>query len=210
MTEQPAQDHPRRSSAESAALVIVDVQERLFIAIPTREKVAANIGLMADVAGALDMPVVVTEHMAGSIGHTVADVVERLPDGIETVAKSHFSAWDERGFCDAIAALAANGRTDFAICGMETHVCVQQTALGLLAGGHTVRVVVDACGSRGHEDRAVAIERLRDAGADIVTAEAIAFEWLRRGDTPAFKKLLKTIRDRRKSVETETESEIKA
>jgi len=197
MSDQTATDHPIRSSAERSVLVVVDVQERLFVAVPSGPKVAANIGLMLDVADALEMPVVVTEHMAGSIGHTIAELRDRLPERAEIVAKTHFSAWDEQGFRDTSATLKDNGRTDYAVCGMETHVCVQQTALGLLAGGNTVRIVADACGSRDFEDRAVALDRLRAAGADIVTAESLAFEWLRRGDTPAFKKLLRTIRDRR-------------
>ncbi|MEQ8664318.1 MAG: isochorismatase family protein [Rhodospirillales bacterium] len=189
----------RRSRAGEASLIVVDVQEKLFVAIPSGPKVEANIGLLLDAADALDMPVTVTEHMAESIGPTRGPVTERLPKGAALIAKTHFSGWDEPKVRAHLESLAAAGHGDFAICGLEAHVCVQQTALGLLEAGHRVRIVADAAGSRDYEDRSLALERMRDAGCDIVSTEAIAFEWLERGDTPAFKKLLRTIRDRRPS-----------
>lgn len=186
-----------RSRADEACLIVVDVQEKLFVAIPSGPRVEANIGLLLDAADALGLPVLVTEHMAGSIGPTRRPVSERLPGNAAVVAKTHFSGWDEPGVRDRVEALVATGRRDFAICGLEAHVCVQQTALGLRDAGYTVRIVADAVGSRDYEDREIALQRMRGAGCDIVTTEAIAFEWLERGDTPAFKKLLRTIRDRR-------------
>lgn len=193
-TSQPA--HGYRSRAEAACLIVVDVQEKLFDAIPSGPRVEKNIGLLLDSAAALDLPVVVTEHMPQKIGATRAPVAARLPESASIVEKSNFAAWDEPAFRDRIEALSAAGRRDFAVCGMESHVCVQQTALGLLSAGFAVRVVADATGSRDHEDRSIAIERMRHLGCDIVSAEALVFEWLERGDTPAFKNMLRTIRDR--------------
>lgn len=186
-----------RTSAGQSCLVIVDVQEQLFVAVPSGPRVEANIALLLDVADALEIPVIVTEHMAEKIGRTITPLSSRFPKGAEIVAKSYFAATDEPTFSNAITAMAASGRTTFLVTGMEAHVCVQQTALGLTHLGHTVMIAADAVGSRDHEDKTIAIERLRDRGCEIVTAEAIAFEWLERGDTPAFRKLLRTIRDRR-------------
>lgn len=186
-----------RSRASASCLVIVDVQEKLFVAVQSGADVEANIGLLIDVADALDIPVIVTEHMSEKIGPTIPGLKSRLGDEATIVAKSHFAAPDEPAFVDTINDMARQGRTDFLITGMEAHVCVQQTALGLLHMGHTVRIAADSVGSRDHGDRTVALERMRGRGCDIVTTEAIVFEWLERGDTPAFKKMLRTIRDRR-------------
>ena len=186
-----------RSRAGESCLIVIDVQEKLFVAIPSGPRVEANIGLLLDTADALDMPVLVTEHMAESIGATRGPVMARLPRSAEVLAKSHFSGFDEPDVRTRIEAHAVAGRNDFAICGLEAHVCVQQTALALREAGHRIRIVADATGSRDYEDRELALERMRRAGCDVVSTEALVFEWLERGDTPAFKKLLRTIRDRR-------------
>lgn len=176
---------------------MIDIQEKLFVAIDQGARVEANVGLLIDVADALDMPVIITEHMTDKIGKTLPNIRERLNDSAIVIAKSHFSASDEPTFIEAINRLAGEGRNDFLITGMEAHVCVQQTALGLHHLGHTVRVAADAVGSRDPGDLAVSLDRMRGRGCDIVTAESIAFEWLERGDSPAFKKMLRIIKNRR-------------
>lgn len=186
-----------RANAANACLVIIDVQEKLFLAMSAGAQVEANIGLLLDVTDALDIPVIVTEHMVDKIGPTIGSLTSRFPGNVQVVSKTHFSASDEPMFIDAVNEMAKQGRSDFLVTGLEAHVCVQQTALGLAEMGQTVRIAVDATGSRDQEDKAIAMDRMRGRGCDITSTEAIAFEWLERGDTPAFKKMLRTIRDRR-------------
>ena len=107
------------------------------------------------------------------------------------MAKFSFSAFAEAQFKEA---LGESGRRQIVICGMETHVCVLQTAADMIAAGYDVFVVADACGSRNAESKSLGLERLRDLGAWIVTTEMVAFEWLGHANHPAFKDVLGLIK----------------
>lgn len=176
--------------ASESLLLIVDAQERLAPAVAESPSVIARIGLLLRAARLFDVPVLATEHYSAGIGGTVEPLAALLRDG-ERFEKIHFSAPAEPGFLDTIA---ATGRRRIVACGMETHVCVLQTVLGLRQAGFDCCLAADAAGSRRETDRALGIERMRGHGVEIVTSEMVVFEWLHRAGTPVFKEALKLIR----------------
>lgn len=177
--------HDGLLSRDASVLVVVDVQERLAPVIHGREGLLARVELLVAAAGLLGVPVLVSEQYPQGLGRTVEAVRRALPAGTIPVEKTEFSCAPVPEFA---ARLAALGRTQVVLAGMETHVCVAQTALDLRSrDGGSVWVAADATGSRRPEDARIALERLRAAGVGITTAEAVVFEWLRRAGTPEFK-----------------------
>lgn len=171
-------------------LLVVDVQERLAPAVYDNARIVDAVARLVEYAALFDVPALVTEHMPAGIGHTVAAVGGRLPVGA-VVEKSRFSAPAEPGIADRITALE---RKQVVICGMEAHVCVLQTALGLSGLGLSVFVVADAVGSRRPSDRSAALERMRNEGCRVVTSEMVGFEWAQRGDHPRFRDMLRLVK----------------
>ncbi len=174
---------------ERSQLFIVDIQERLAPAIDNAERAVANNVRLLTAARALAVPVFVSEQYVKGLGPTVSALQPYLADAT-VFEKVHFSAVREPG---VLAQLGAE-RPQIILTGMETHVCVLQTTLSLLADGFAVFVVADAASSRSPEDRAVAFTRMRDSGARIVTTEMVLFEWLQRAATDEFRALLPLIR----------------
>ncbi|MGF1552858.1 MAG: isochorismatase family protein [Paracoccaceae bacterium] len=178
--------------AEDACLVVVDVQARLAPAIAGVERAIAATRLLLAAAARLGVPVIVTEQNPDGIGASVPEIAGPAAEaGARVVAKTRFAATAEPAFRDA---LDATGRSQVVIAGTEAHVCVLQTAMGLLDAGHAVFVAADAVASRAPESREIALARLARAGCSVVTAEMVAFEWLARSDTPVFRALLPAIK----------------
>ncbi|MGP9831444.1 isochorismatase family protein [Marinobacter sp. NSM] len=165
--------------AEQSTLLLVDVQERLMPAISQGAEVANRCTSLATIAGLLEVPVVGTEQLPEKLGPNVESVRE-LCD--VTVGKHHFDACPD-GLIDQLP----EGRQQIVIGGCETHVCMLQTALSLLDAGYKVWVVADATGSRNDFDRDVALDRLHQSGARIVTTEMVAFEWMVHCKHPRFR-----------------------
>ena len=182
---------PPRMDAASCVLVVVDVQDKLLAKMPTAAALVASVGFVLDVANLLGVPVRATEQYPKGLGPTTADIARRLPQPIP--AKTAFSCYGAGGF---VADLKTLGRNTVVLVGMETHVCVAQTAFDLLAAGFTVFIPVDAVSSRFDLDRATALRRLEQAGAILTTAEAVAFEWVRDAAHPQFKAASKLVIDR--------------
>ena len=160
--------------AEGAALVLVDYQQRLMPAIHDGAAVLAQATWLADIARAMRIPVLGTEQNPAGLGPNVEALRERCAS---TLAKMHFDACRD-GLLDALAIGPDTAARDIVIAGCESHVCLMQTALGLLRAGQRVWVVEPACGSRSAHDKLLAMQRLRDAGATLVSVEMVAFEWL--------------------------------
>ncbi len=170
-------------TANDSTLLVIDVQERLLPHIHEGASVLAHTGWLVRVAARLSVPVLATEQYPRGIGPTHADLAALLPS--PPLQKLHFS-------CVASGALegeAAFARRQFVLCGIEAHVCVLQTALDLRALGREVYVVDEATGSRRPTDKALALERLRAHGVEIVSREMVAFEWLHESGTPLFKEV---------------------
>ena len=178
--------------AAASQLLVVDFQERLVPAMPAPAlRVAlASLRLLAAAADGLGVPVTITEHVPTTVGATVADVLTALPQAT-ILAKVHFGAANEP---HVLGHLEQLGRPRVVICGMETHVCVLQTALGLAARGFRVVLVPDASCSRHPADEALAVARSRDHGIEVASAEMVAFEWLHRADHPARRRVIEAVK----------------
>ncbi|HEY5999736.1 MAG TPA: hydrolase [bacterium] len=172
-----------RIDREDAVLLVVDIQERLAAAMAEREKVVANAGHLVAAAKLLDVPVLHTEQYPRGLGPTVPELREALGPALP-VEKLTFDCCGEPSFTPA---LEAAGCSTVIVCGMETHICVLQTVLGLLAQGLAVHVVADAACSRNPDNARVALELMRDAGAVVTCTETVLFQLLVRAGTPQFK-----------------------
>lgn len=171
-------------SRDDTALLVIDVQEKLLPAIAGAPRVVWNIRRLIDAAVALGLPVLATEQYPKGLGPTTGELAERLPEPIPS--KLTFSAGGCPGLFDEVQ---QRGIHKILVCGIEAHVCVQQTVLDLLADGRRVYVAVDAVGSRFETDYRTALARMDSAGATLTTAEAAMFEWCEAAGTPEFKQI---------------------
>ena len=176
-----------RLDTRRCSLVLVDYQSRLMPAILEGRQAVGNAVLLADAARLLDVPVLGTEQNPAGLGANVDAVRQRCAS---TLAKMHFDACED-GLLDLLGDMP-----EVVVAGCEAHVCLLQTALGLRRAGREVWVVADACGSRTAADHALAMQRLRDAGARIVGTEMVLFEWLHDCRHPAFKQVLALVKTR--------------
>lgn len=172
--------------AQNSTLLIIDIQERLFPAIHDAESVLAHSAWLLAVAQRLGVPVLATEQYPKGLGPTVPALREALP-AEAVLEKIAFSAVTDPGLLQR----PGGDRRQFVVCGTEAHVCVLQTVLGLLEEDREVFVVEEAVGSRQPRDKALALERMRQAGAVIVSREMVAFEWMERAGTDVFREISK-------------------
>lgn len=168
--------------AASARLVVVDVQEKLVPAIHDGARVVDNCAWLVRLAQRLGVPVALTEQYPQGLGPTVEPLRALVPPSA-IGPKVAFSC--ATGVC--LDGLPGSDRSQVVLCGTEAHVCVLQSALGLVAAGREVFVVADAVGSRDPENRQLALERMRAAGAAVVSREMVAFEWLAEAGTERFR-----------------------
>ncbi|HEY6307447.1 MAG TPA: hydrolase [Candidatus Angelobacter sp.] len=172
---------------DDCVLAIIDIQERLLPPIQENERLIRNSQLLIRLAGILSLPVVITTQYAKGLGPTVPAILSLLPN-ITPVDKLEFGCFGNGEFCSAISVLA--GRNTLLLCGMETHICVMQTALGALNQGLNVHVAADAVGSRTELNWKLGLERMREAGAVISSTEMMIYELLGKSGSPAFKEML--------------------
>jgi nicotinamidase-related amidase len=180
----------QRLNRTGAGLVVVDIQERLLPAIFEPELVVQETVRLIRGAAVFGLPVFVTEQYRKGLGATVPEIAREL-QGFTPMQKIGFSACRSDGF---MAALSSKRCADVLLCGIETHVCVAQTCLDLLEAGLNVFAVADAVSSRTRENRCIGIERMRDAGAVIVSTEMALFELAGEAGTPEFKQILNLVR----------------
>jgi len=169
-----------RLDRNRAALVVVDVQEAFRKAVPDFDGVAASAANLVRGFGEMGLPIVVTQQYPQGLGETVPEVAEHLPEGVEPIDKVRFSAAEADGF-------DLNGRDQALVCGVESHVCVNQTVLDLLGRGTQVQVATDAVASRTEANRDLGLRRAEDAGATLTSVEMALFELLGGADAPEFK-----------------------
>ncbi len=182
----------RRLTPETSSLVVIDIQDKLLAKLPRAAELVKNAGFLIDAAGLLDVPVSATEQYPKGLGPTTAEIARRLPT--PATSKSAFSCCGAGTFLEELEMLQ---RPNVVVVGAETHVCVQQTVLDLLAAGLHVVVPADAVCGWGDLDHATALRRMEGAGAIITTAEAVAFEWFRDAGHPKFKQLSQLVVSRR-------------
>ena len=171
----------------TSVLALIDLQERLMPAIAGAGDVVANARRLALAADLLGVPAIVTEQNPKGLGRTTPHIPVA---GLPLVEKTSFDSCGAPAF---LAALPAAGST-IVLAGCEAHVCVLQTALGLVARGRRVALVADAIGSRREENRMAALSRAAAAGVEIVSTEMVLFEWLGSSDHPRFRAVLDLVR----------------
>ncbi|MBF0606991.1 MAG: hydrolase [Magnetococcales bacterium] len=172
-----------------SALVIVDIQDKLVAAVEEADRVVANALHLIELSRLYDIPVLITQQYPRGLGQTVPALRDALP-GVEYIDKMTFSCCKDVGFTGALKAV---DRKAVILCGIETHICVLQTCVELLAMGYFVHVVRDCVASRSKDNKDTAIEYMRDAGAVITTTETVLFQVLREAGTDNFKTIAKRI-----------------
>lgn len=175
-----------RIKPDQSLLLLVDLQGGLLPAIEEGDAVLRHAAWLVDLAQLLGLPVLATEHCPAKLGATENSLRARLSSSA-IVGKTHFSAVTE----GVLLMVPDASRQQWIVTGTEAHVCVQQTVLDLLAEGRQVYVVDEAVGSRRPQDKMLALERMRQAGAVIVSREMVAFEWMQHAGHPAFREVLK-------------------
>lgn len=178
---------------ETAVLVVIDVQEKLLPVIDRADVVVLNVERLLRGCHILGVPTILTEQYVKGLGPTVAPLRAALEEtsGYRPIEKACFSAQG----CEAFAAqLAASGRRQVLVAGVETHVCVHQTVLDLLAAGLDVTVVADAVSSRSAENREIALRRFVAEGVKLSSTEMALFELLGVSGTDDFRAISRLIK----------------
>jgi nicotinamidase-related amidase len=172
--------------AGKSSLLVIDMQERLLPAMAESTRVLAKTSILMTAARELGLPVTMSEQYPNGLGHTVPELQSNEAKVFE---KLSFSCWRDQPFRRHFIELHEGGRPLVIVAGIEAHVCVLQTAADMAHAGFGVYVVVDAVSSRAPESAALAQERLRHDGVEIVNTEMVLFELLRQAGTPQFKAL---------------------
>ena len=177
----------RPLQAEQCALIVIDIQEKLLPPIFQKEQLIKNAQLLTRLAGILKVPTIATTQYAKGLGNTVPELRSLIPD--DGIDKQIFSCLGSDVFCSMLKRLPGR-RNTLLLCGMESHICVAQTALNALREGYLVHVASDAVSSRTEWNWKIGLERMRAAGAVISSTEMMIYELLRSSDTSAFKQML--------------------
>jgi len=178
--------HPALASAADSVLAVIDFQEKLYPHIANHEAVGATAARLIRLATILGIPIVLTEQNPRGLGSTVPVIREALPT-YEPMAKMAFNCCAADPF---VARLAGLGRHTLVLTGIETHICVLQTALDALQRGYRVHVVADATGSRTPQNHELGLAVLRQAGVIVTSLEIVAYEWLEQAGTDVFRQAL--------------------
>lgn len=174
---------------EDTLLLIIDIQEKLVPVIANKEEVVKNTGVLIETAKEMNIPIIVTEQYPKGIGPTVSELEESLPV-VEKFEKLNFSACTNK----IMDAIKKTNKKKIIIVGIETHVCVIQTARDLLGDKYQVFVPIDGVGSRTKENKQNGLDLMKDMGAVITNTETIIFDLMKKSGTPEFKLLSKLIK----------------
>jgi len=174
--------------ADRCALLVVDIQEKLLPPIFQKEQLVRNAKLLIRAANLLKIPAIVSTQYAKGLGGTVPEVASLLPE-TEAIDKNLFSCFGSDVFCTLLKRLPGN-RNTLLLCGMESHICVTQTAMAALREGYIVHVASDAVSSRTEWNWKIGLDRMRAAGAVISSTEMMIYELMRSSASPAFKEML--------------------
>ena len=187
-------NHQFRLKVEDTALLVVDIQEKLLPKIMQAGEVLRNASFLVNAAKVLGVPVIATEQYPKGLGPTVEPIRGLLTTVWE---KKTFSAVAEGGALDF---LKSDARIKVVVAGIEAHICVMQTVLDLLNQGFHVFVCVDAVSSRYAIDVKIALKRMQQAGAILVTAETCVYEWLETAANPSFREISTMVQERMRQI----------
>jgi nicotinamidase-related amidase len=175
---------------EDCMLLIIDIQQAMLKVIETWEDVARAVNQLTQAAEVLGIPILLTEHYSKGLGKTIPEVIDRI-SAPKVFHKEHFSACLEPDF---LSLIGSYHRNKIVLVGMETHVCVLQTGLDLIKQNYQVHLVADGIASRTTQNRDIAIDLFREAGAIITSPEIVIFQWARRANTEDFRKILPIVK----------------
>jgi nicotinamidase-related amidase len=178
----------RPLESDQCTLLVVDIQEKLLPPIFQKDQLARNSKLLIRAAGVLKIPAVISTQYAKGLGQTVPEIASLLPE-TQAIDKDRFSCFGSDAFCTLLKRLPGN-RNTLLLCGMESHICVMQTALAALREGYIVHIASDAVSSRTEWNWKVGLERMRAAGAVISSTEMMIYELMHSSSSPAFKEML--------------------
>ncbi|MHB0912969.1 MAG: hydrolase [Armatimonadota bacterium] len=180
--------HPNLAERSDTCLVVIDMQEPFLASMFDRATVTENTRRLIQAAGVLGLPVIATVQNPERMGGSVPEIAELIG---EEIPKLSFSCCGSDAFNEA---LAKTGRRTAVLCGVETHICVSQTAHDLAAGGITVHVPEDAVCSRTERNRRAGIDKMRQSGVVLTSTEAVIYEMLGCAGTDEFRSILKLVR----------------
>jgi nicotinamidase-related amidase len=184
--------HPNVLRPECALLILVDLQEPFLRGVVAADRVLDRSAFLARAASILDIPVIASLQYPQRMGGAVDTISASLPASTRSIEKMTFSCACDNVFVQAVR---DSGRTQLLLAGVETHICVAQTALDLLHHGYQLHVAADAVSSRGMDRHKLGMEKMRDAGVIPCSAEQAVFEWLQEAGTESFKQVLKLVKD---------------
>ncbi|HET9366248.1 MAG TPA: hydrolase [Candidatus Angelobacter sp.] len=176
---------------EDCALTVIDIQEKLLSAIFEKERLVRNAQLLVRLADILSLPVIVSTQYEKGLGKTIDEISMMLPE-MKPVDKLEFGCFGNSDYCSIVGKI--ENRSTLLLCGMESHICVMQTALGALNQGLSVHVAADAVSSRTEMNWKIGLNRMQAAGAVISSTEMMIYELLGKSGTPAFKEMLKHLK----------------
>ncbi len=183
--------HPRVLDRTRTALVIVDLQEAFRQVIPDFEPMVSRARIALEGFRVLDLPVIITEQYPKGLGRTAKELLEIVPEDFEFVEKSTFSSCGSRSFMEKLKAIKVS---QIVLCGLETHICVNQTAHDLLSEAFEVHILNDAVGSRFKEDKQTALAKMKMNGVVPSSVEMALFELLRDSKNEHFKAIQRLIK----------------
>lgn len=175
---------------KQACLVIVDIQGKLAQIMHDKKKLFQNAEILVRIFQQLNLPVLWCEQVPKALGPTIDSISVLLSDQ-QPIHKSCFSAWEEPGFQKQLIELNCQ---QVILCGIESHICIFQTARDLLKNGFRVEVVADAVSSRTPDNKAVGLNRITQVGGQITSVEMLLFDLLKTAQHPSFKVLSKLIK----------------
>jgi nicotinamidase-related amidase len=184
---------PSLCNAETSQLVVIDIQERLASAMPEKvlARVMHNTGILLQAANLLEVAVIRSEQYPSGLGPTKQEISQYITDKAACIEKTCFACSGSSDFTNHLSKLR---RPQIILTGIETHVCVLQTALELGESGFQVFVVADAVCSRHKHNHKNALARLQQAGVTVTNTESVVFEWLRDAAHQHFKAVSKLIK----------------
>jgi len=175
---------------DKCALVVIDIQEKLTQLMYRKEALLENAQKLIKGIQVLEVPIIVTEQYPTGLGPTIPEIAALFPN-FRPLPKVAFSCCGDEGFQQELLAM---DRRQILICGIETHVCVYQTTVDLLASGYEVEVVGDVVSSRTAENREIALQRIRDEGAGITSVEMALFELMKMAQGPKFREVSQIVK----------------
>jgi nicotinamidase-related amidase len=175
---------------ENSLLILIDIQTKLWNVMSEKENLAENMQKLLKGLKVLGVPVILTEQNPRGLGPTLTELKALIPD-TRTIAKMCFSCREDAGFKKA---LEETNRRQILLCGIESHICVYQTALDLLSVEFEVHVVADCVSSRANSNKEIALSRMQAEGAKLTSCEMALYELLKSAENPKFKELLQVIK----------------